>query len=90
MAVFVDGCFWHGCPEHYSRPRANQEFWDRKVAANIARDKETTARLGSEGWTAIRIWEHVSVGDAVEIVTAAVRTSSGSGPSDSVASVKPE
>jgi len=58
VAIFVDGCFWHGCPEHYSAPKANADFWREKVTSNIARDRDTDDRLRALGWTVIRVWEH--------------------------------
>lgn len=58
VAVFIDGCFWHGCPEHYIAPRANSEFWADKVAGNEARDRDTDHRLFELGWTVLRFWEH--------------------------------
>lgn len=58
IAVFVDGCFWHGCPKHYRRPSTSQTYWDAKVARNMARDKKNRARLRRAGWRVIRFWEH--------------------------------
>jgi DNA mismatch endonuclease (patch repair protein) len=58
LAVFVDGCFWHGCPEHRTLPRANGSWWMQKLEANSRRDLETTARLEACGWTVVRVWEH--------------------------------
>ncbi|WP_078616775.1 very short patch repair endonuclease [Streptomyces sp. 351MFTsu5.1] len=58
LAVLIDGCFWHGCPEHATSPKANAEWWRRKLDRNIERDRETTAQLSSEGWTVMRFWEH--------------------------------
>ena len=58
VAVFVDGCFWHGCPAHGTRPAANAEWWRTKLAANRARDEDTTALLQHAGWTVLRFWEH--------------------------------
>ena len=58
VAVFVDGCFWHGCPQHYSAPVRNAEFWSRKVARNVERDRRTQSALEADGWTVLRIWEH--------------------------------
>jgi DNA mismatch endonuclease (patch repair protein) len=58
VAVFVDGCFWHGCPEHGTRPASNAEWWQRKLAANRARDHDTDARLSTAGWQVVRVWEH--------------------------------
>ena len=58
VAVFIDGCFWHGCPEHGTQPRANASWWTTKLAANHARDDDTTARLEAQGWLVLRVWEH--------------------------------
>lgn len=58
VAVFVDGCFWHGCPEHHRPAKRNSEFWSTKIEGNIARDADTDARLRAAGWTVVRIWEH--------------------------------
>jgi DNA mismatch endonuclease (patch repair protein) len=59
VAVFIDGCFWHGCPEHGRRPiRANTEYWNAKLARNIERDARNTALLRAAGWTVLRFWEH--------------------------------
>ncbi|MDG9704957.1 very short patch repair endonuclease [Streptomyces sp. DH37] len=60
VAVFLDGCFWHGCPEHATHPRANREWWRQKLDRNISRDLETTERLLGEGWAVLRFWEHES------------------------------
>ena len=65
LAVFVDGCFWHSCPVHKSRPKSNQRFWDEKLARNVARDRKTTADLESTGWTVMRFWEHEVDGDSM-------------------------
>lgn len=58
VAVFMDGCFWHGCPEHFVPPRSNTEYWGPKIARNMERDRETTERLEALGWTVMRFWEH--------------------------------
>lgn len=58
VAVFVDGCFWHGCPKCYTRPKTNRKFWDRKREDNMARDKRVTCQLRRQGWKVIRIWQH--------------------------------
>lgn len=58
LVVFVDGCFWHACPEHCVLPRANREWWEWKFAANRARDADTDDRLRALGWRVLRIWEH--------------------------------
>lgn len=57
VAVFVDGCFWHGCPRHATRPQQNRKFWDAKLARNKARDRAVTRGLKKAGWTVLRIWE---------------------------------
>lgn len=58
VAVFVHGCYWHGCAEHYARPRTNAEYWSAKVEGNAARDADTVARLRAAGWSAVVVWEH--------------------------------
>lgn len=58
VAVFVDGCFWHGCPRCYTRPKTNRKFWDKKRADNMARDHRVTRQLRQRGWRVIRIWQH--------------------------------
>ena len=58
VAVFVDGCFWHGCPDHGTQPRANAGWWATKLAANAARDRDTDRLLTEAGWTVLRVWEH--------------------------------
>ena len=58
LAIFVDGCFWHGCPAHATWPKQNAEFWRAKIEANMARDKDTYERLRAEGWKVIRVWAH--------------------------------
>ena len=58
VAVFVDGCFWHYCPEHATRPAANAVYWEDKLRRNCERDTETDALLAEAGWRAVRVWEH--------------------------------
>ena len=58
LALFVDGCFWHGCPTHGTRPKGNAAFWKNKFARNLARDRLVTRALRSAGWRVLRIWEH--------------------------------
>ncbi len=58
VAVFIDGCFWHGCPRHFKRPQSSQEFWDAKISVNKARDRRVGRELRRLGWRVIRIWEH--------------------------------
>lgn len=72
VAVFVDGCFWHGCPEHHTRAKTNVDFWANKVVSNRRRDEETNNLLEAQGWTVIRVWAHEPVGEAAERVLAAL------------------
>lgn len=58
LAVFVDGCFWHGCKKCYRRPHSSTKYWDEKVIGNMARDKRVAAKLRRDGWSVIRVWEH--------------------------------
>jgi DNA mismatch endonuclease (patch repair protein) len=58
LAVFVDGCFWHGCPRCYARPKSNRKLWDTKIAVNRARDRKVNRTLRRDGWNVVRIWEH--------------------------------
>lgn len=58
VAVFVDGCFWHGCPEHATWPASNEEFWRQKIETNRQRDQDTNFQLEADGWHVVRIWEH--------------------------------
>jgi DNA mismatch endonuclease (patch repair protein) len=60
VAVFVDGCFWHGCPEHATYPKANADYWLPKLARNVERDRETNDVLADAGWLVLRFWEHQS------------------------------
>lgn len=58
VAVFVDGCFWHACPLHGAAPKNNADWWQAKLAGNVARDRDTDRRLQEAGWAVLRIWEH--------------------------------
>ena len=75
--MFVDGCYWHGCPDHHTQPTTNAAYWADKITRNIERDTETTTYLQQAGWTVLRCWEHEdaeSVADRVEeSVRAALR-----------------
>jgi len=66
VAVFMDGCFWHGCRVHRSVPISNEGYWRPKLERNVARDRDVTSSLEGAGWTVIRIWEHEDVATAVE------------------------
>lgn len=72
LAVFVDGCFWHGCPQHHTVAKTNADFWAEKVRGNRERDEETGRMLAEHGWTVLRLWEHVPVDDAVAQVERAL------------------
>lgn len=68
LVVFIDGCFWHGCPEHKTSPKANEEWWASKLAGNVQRDRRTDGELSRRGWTVMRFWEHEdpeAVADAI-------------------------
>ncbi|WP_211324960.1 very short patch repair endonuclease [Williamsia limnetica] len=68
LVVFVDGCFWHGCPVHATRPKSNADWWAEKLDANVRRDRATDAELRSRGWTVLRFWEHDPPDDAVRTI----------------------
>ena len=72
VAVFVDGCFWHDCPEHGTRPRVNEGYWRPKLCRNVERDRETDDRLQRAGWLVVRVWEHEEVSDVVVQIRAAL------------------
>ena len=76
VAVLVDGCFWHGCPVHYTEPKTRAEFWREKIANNVARDADTTVRLQAEGWVVLRCWEHERPLDVAERVILALNSGS--------------
>lgn len=73
VAVFIDGCFWHGCPEHYVPPKTNDGYWSPKIAGNVARDRETDALLRKEGWSVLRFWEHDAPAACAELIAEEVR-----------------
>lgn len=73
VAVFCDGCYWHGCPEHFVWPKANAEWWRSKIEATRRRDRDTGARLAAAGWTVIRVWEHEDPAPAADLIEAVVR-----------------
>lgn len=72
VAVFLDGCFWHGCPEHHTVAVTNAEYWAEKVETNRRRDRDTDRRLHEAGWVSLRIWEHRDPGQAAAEVRAVV------------------
>jgi DNA mismatch endonuclease (patch repair protein) len=68
VAVFVDGCFWHSCPEHGRQPTHNEWYWTPKLLRTIERDRAADSALEAAGWTVIRVWEHTAIESAVEKV----------------------
>jgi DNA mismatch endonuclease (patch repair protein) len=87
LAVFIDGCFWHGCPLHATSPKANAAWWAEKIATNQARDADVIAQLEDMGWTVLRFWEHEPPGDVVaRIVVALEDTAAGQGAVSSTCS----
>lgn len=73
VAIFVDGCFWHSCPEHGRQPTANTGYWSPKLARNRERDRQNTEALESAGWTVLRVWEHEAVEETLARVKHVVR-----------------
>lgn len=76
VVVFVDGCFWHGCPEHATWPANNAEFWREKIETNRQRDHDTDQRLAAAGWRAIHVWEHEDPSVAADRIERAIRARS--------------
>jgi DNA mismatch endonuclease (patch repair protein) len=74
VAVFVDGCFWHSCPDHGTAPLTNAQWWAAKLSRNVARDADTDRRLTEAGWLAVRVWEHEDPVVAADRVAQAVRS----------------
>ncbi|MDO5697367.1 MAG: very short patch repair endonuclease [Dermatophilus congolensis] len=79
VAVFLDGCFWHGCPDHHTASKTNASFWEQKVRENRARDIETTQWLTEAGWTVLRFWEHEDVALVADRIERSVVSQRGSG-----------
>lgn len=73
VAVFIDGCFWHGCPLHATQPKRNADYWGPKLARNIERDQESSELLRRGGWTVLRFWEHEDPSAAADQIEAAIR-----------------
>jgi len=74
IAIFIDGCFWHGCPEHGNTPNRNRDYWIPKLRRNVERDKTVDSALFLSGWVVIRAWEHEPVQGVVAQVVAAINT----------------
>ena len=72
VAIFVDGCFWHGCPEHCRMPTRNRDYWEAKIGRNRERDERVTAAFTAAGWGVVRIWEHEPIDQATLRVRAAL------------------
>jgi DNA mismatch endonuclease (patch repair protein) len=72
VAVFIDGCFWHACPEHGTHPRRNGEYWSSKLRRNVERDRLVNVGLAQAGWASVRHWEHESPEEVVAAVAAVV------------------
>jgi DNA mismatch endonuclease (patch repair protein) len=70
LAVFVDGCFWHGCLEHGTQPRSNSAYWSEKIARNRERDRRVTSALEDAGWIVLRRWEHEPIDESAAVITA--------------------
>jgi DNA mismatch endonuclease (patch repair protein) len=68
LAVYVDGCFWHGCPEHHVQPKANSDWWRWKIERNQVRDQDTNRELADHDWHVLRVWEHLVASEAADLV----------------------
>jgi len=77
VAVFIDGCFWHGCADHQRVPRTNRDYWIPKLARNVARDREVDEALTAAGWLVLRIWEHEDPVTSADDIASEVRARSG-------------
>ena len=77
VAVFIDGCYWHGCPEHYKQPSTNTAYWRDKIEGNRRRDQETDELLAQAGWEVLRFWEHEDEDEVADAVCVAVDANLG-------------
>jgi DNA mismatch endonuclease (patch repair protein) len=77
IAVFIDGCYWHGCPEHYREPSTNSDYWRDKIEGNRRRDQDTNELLAQAGWEVLRFWEHEDENEVANTVCAAVDSKRG-------------
>ncbi|MEU4653782.1 very short patch repair endonuclease [Streptomyces sp. NPDC023723] len=80
VAVFIDGCYWHGCPEHYVSPKTNSGYWSEKVVRNVTRDRDTDEKLREAGWLVLRFWEHEPSDACADKIAATVLARRESGP----------
>lgn len=83
LAIMIDGCFWHGCPEHGTIPKSNRQYWEPKLARNVERDRANDQRLHRGGWRALRVWEHQPVEEAVRLTLDALEAARRSGDAPS-------
>jgi DNA mismatch endonuclease (patch repair protein) len=81
VAVFIDGCFWHACPDHGTNPRRNGEYWSGKLRRNVERDRLVDRGLQDAGWISVRHWEHEAADDVATLVAAIVAARTGRGDS---------
>lgn len=72
LAVFIDGCYWHSCPEHGRVPKVNADYWKPKLARNVERDRATAAALEAGGWSVLRFWEHEDPGTVAQEIASAL------------------
>lgn len=74
IAVFIDGCYWHACPEHGTQARANAKYWSSKLARNVTRDRDTDEQLTASGWVVLRFWEHEDPAAVASAIASAVKS----------------
>ena len=80
VAVFIDGCYWHGCPQHYKEPKTNTDYWRAKITANSQRDRQTDELLSEAGWLVLRFWEHEDPNEIADAIATAVEGRKPTGP----------
>lgn len=89
VAVFVDGCFWHRCPDHGTSPRANAAYWGPKLDRNVARDRLVDGALHAAGWATVRVWEHDDPQSAADRIVALVTSRRPARPAGGEAAARP-
>jgi DNA mismatch endonuclease (patch repair protein) len=72
VAIFIDGCYWHGCPNHYKEPKTNTDYWRAKITGNGQRDRQTDELLSEAGWLVLRFWEHEDPNEIADAIATAV------------------